>query len=438
MSEVELSHECNSCESIITSKEIPMKCLCGSKELTLLNAFKKDPIKMGQLNEDILNESKTVLRKYIDTSEENISLLSLWLIGTYFHSKFETFPLLYLNAQKRSGKTRTLKLLSSLAYNSDGSVNTSPTETYLFRHKEGALFFDEMENISSKERGAFRETLNAVYKRGNKIVRYKEKKTSEGTDYVEDCFYPYYPLALANIYGVGDVLSDRSVQIVLQRSSRINTKLIEDFRTNKEILSLKKKLEALNASIPKEFSSEWNNYIQKLPIENDSLLPLFEKMTKIDIGGRALEIFLPLLIIAHLCNSLDDFLIVAKEYVSKKEEEEQADDFDEILKEFLLRKAKELGGEYVSLAYLLNAFRLELEGPEDWINPKWFGRAIKRLGLISNKRRVNGKVQIILKNNATNTPNTINSINTTNTTKEVAKVEFDVLVDKKGPSISTS
>ena len=81
------------------------------------------------------------------------------MLGTYFHGQFETFPLLQLYAQKRSGKTRTLKLLSALAKNGDGSNCTSPTEALLFRNKDRPLFFDEMESISSKEKGGLSDKL---------------------------------------------------------------------------------------------------------------------------------------------------------------------------------------------------------------------------------------------------------------------------------------
>lgn len=393
--------------------------------------YEPKQIKRLNLDNEILEEVRQVFKKYLDTTENNISMLSLWLIGTYFHNQFETYPLLQLLAQKRSGKTRTLKLLSALAYKSDGSVSTSPTETHLFRHKEGALFFDEMENISSKERGAFRETLNAVYKRGNKIIRYKEKKTNEGREYVEDCFYPYYPLALANIAGLGDVLADRAVQIVLKRSTNLDkTRLVEDYLTNNEIIALKKKLERLDTAIPSNFFTEWNSYVSHLPLNNKDLEPFFEKVAETQIYGRALEIFFPLFVIAYLSNDLNSFLKVACEYVKLREQEEQTDDFDEILKNYVLECPYK---EFTSLSLLLQSFRDKLETPEDWINSKWFGRALQRLDLIGQKRRINGKVQVLLKRNSTNATNSINTTNTTNATKQVDKVAYVAFVAEKNP-----
>lgn len=385
-----------------------------------------------ELNKTILNQIKKLISRYIDTTSENIEILSLWLLGTYKHKEFETFPLLQLLAQKRSGKTRTLKLLSSLAYKSDGSVSTSPTETHLFRHKEGALFFDEMEYISSKERGAFRETLNAVYKKGNKIVRYKEVKKDGAKEYVEEAFYPYYPLALANISGLGDVLADRSLQIILRRSQKKLTKLVEDFSTNKEILKLKEKLSSLNATIPQNFFSDWNNYVQGESLQNEDLKELFDKIQSTEIYGRSLEIFFPLFIIAYLCDSIDEFLKHAQEYIKQREEEDSLEDIDERLKCYLNSKIEEYSG-FVGVSIILSGFRNSLESPEEWINNKWLGRALKRLGFVGRKRDVNGRVQVLLNINPTNSTNTTNTTNTTNPTKkEVELVEYVGFVDKVG------
>lgn len=398
--------------------------------------LKTERVNTKPLDKEVLTKVKTCLMKYIDTSKQNIEILSLWLIGTYFHNQFEAYPLLQLLAQKRSGKTRTLKLLSSLCKGSDGSVSTSPTETSLFRHKEGALFFDEMESISRKERGAFRETLNAVYKKGNKIIRYKEVKTKGVKEYVEESFCPYYPLALANISGLGDVLGDRAVQVILRRSNKSLTKLVEDFRTNKEVLTLKNELESIEAIIPQGLFSKWNDFIETGEITDPNLQELFQKVDGTKIYGRALELFFPLFVISYLCGDIDCFLETAKEYTESKEEEEAADDIDENLKVYLSKRIDAFSS-FVSSASLLQGFRQSLESPEEWVNSKWFGRALKRLDMIAKKRLVEGKTQVLLKllsnNNSTNSTNTTNTTNSTNSTKPVELVEYVDKIEIKTP-----
>ena len=41
--------------------------------------------------------------------EEYYDLVAVWIIGTYCMPGFETYPYLFINAQKGSGKTRLLK-----------------------------------------------------------------------------------------------------------------------------------------------------------------------------------------------------------------------------------------------------------------------------------------------------------------------------------------
>ena len=74
-----------------------------------------------------------VLKDYLDTSEENYKTIALWIIGTYFHEGFNTYPYLFFNAMRGSGKTRALKLISSLSNKGDGSVQNNLTEAVLFR-----------------------------------------------------------------------------------------------------------------------------------------------------------------------------------------------------------------------------------------------------------------------------------------------------------------
>ena len=73
-------------------------------------------------SKEIFLRIKRILKKYVDTTELNYNVLTAWTLGTHFHDKFETFPLLILMARKQSGKTRTLKLVSSLSKGSDGSI----------------------------------------------------------------------------------------------------------------------------------------------------------------------------------------------------------------------------------------------------------------------------------------------------------------------------
>jgi len=73
------------------------------------------------------------------------------------HSQFMTFPILFINAMRGSGKSRFLNLSSNLA-NQGIYVHSNLTEAVAFRTK-GSLFIDEFESLGSKEKQTLRELL---------------------------------------------------------------------------------------------------------------------------------------------------------------------------------------------------------------------------------------------------------------------------------------
>ena len=128
-------------------------------------------IELGKCYERIIE----LIKKYMDMPEDQIKIIALWIIGTYFHSSFPSYPFLFLNAMRGSGKTRLLKIISHLAKGSNGNVQTGITEAVLFRLPSGTtLVLDECESIGSKEKAILREYLNACYKSGGVVQRMKK------------------------------------------------------------------------------------------------------------------------------------------------------------------------------------------------------------------------------------------------------------------------
>ena len=66
-----------------------------------------------------------LLREYCDLNEDYYSIISLWIIGTYFHKNFPTYPYLFFNAMKGSGKTRTMNLIISLSKSPVSGITSS-------------------------------------------------------------------------------------------------------------------------------------------------------------------------------------------------------------------------------------------------------------------------------------------------------------------------
>lgn len=368
-------------------------------------------ITLGEIYEEIV----FVLKKFCDIKEEYYSLIAIWIIGTYVHDEFETFPYLFFNAMRGSGKSRILKLIAELSHN--GELLGSMSEAALFRTAKGrTLCIDEFEKVGSIEKQGLRELLNAAYKKGSIIKRMK--KTKDG--YEPESFEVYSAIVMANIWGMEEVLSDRCITIVIERSGRPEiTKLMENFRKDPQIQNIKDVLCVVKCSLCsqisiREIEKEWNNYVldkyyttlhtyttyttyTTLTTLKQDTFSLFNKMDEAGIDGRNLELSFPILMIADLLNSFDPILETLKNIMTEKKLEDVTESKDVQVFDFVSKQ--ESLKSFVTMTKLTNQFRdfIGAEGKdEDWINSRWLGRAFKRLALTKEKVRKGGGIEVIL------------------------------------------
>lgn len=389
-------------EDDIKTKEFAeqVKKELGKKEID------KFRIEMGETYEMIIE----ILREFCDLREEYYVLTALWVIGTYLHDAFSTFPYLFANAMRGSGKTRFLKLVANLSY--EGELIGSPTEAVLFRIPKGhTLCIDEFEGVMRKGNEGVRELLNACYKKGMKIRRIKKVKTPEGSEMQVEEFEPYKPICLANIYGMEEVLGDRCITMILEKSERKDImRLVEDFNNYTKLHCVKKRFTqglVLLVSLFREnqYIIKWNSYIKYKytnytnNINNTNYTPppkedldMFNKIDDTGINGRNLELFLPLMIIGHFIgeDAFNTILEIASKLTKEKKGEEMVESRDVALIDWVSQQTFETG--FISVKLLTKRFREYLGDKEfheeAWINAKWAGRALKRLNLIIEKRRV--------------------------------------------------
>jgi hypothetical protein len=370
---------------------------------------------LGLIYEDIIE----ILEYYTDIKKEFHPLVAVWIIGTYCYYEFPTYPYLFVNAMRGSGKTRFLKLISSLA--SNGELLTSIREAVLFRTAKGkTLCIDEFEGLNKKENAPLRELLNACYKRGMKVKRMHKVKNINGETQEVEEFEPYTPICMANINGMEEVLGDRCLYVNLEKSEKVEiTKLIEDFETNLKILDIKRRFLSIQCSLCSVVTKKniyiWNNYIKDkytlttlttfdtlttltTPIyEND--LQFFNKIDETGINGRNLELFFPLFVLSNYISKdiFKSILKLANEVVFQRKDDEITESKDVSLYDFVSQLGIQRG--FINIKKITFDFRNFIGDDEDedkWLNPKWVGRALKRLNLIIEKRRVGDGVQVIL------------------------------------------
>ena len=346
------------------------------------------------------NKINVVLKKYMDMREEYYQLVSLWIMGSYLHKQFSAYPYLFFNAMRGSGKTRVLKIIANLSKN--GSVAGSMTEAVLFRTAyQRTLCIDEIEGINAKGNENLRLILNSAYKKGAIIERMDlQKKIKEGEERKPDVFKVYCPIALANITGMGNVLSDRCISIILEKSSRKEiTRLIEDFENEIEFQAIKGGLIGITEKIGDELNyfgdvtTKWNEYVQRDVnyIIDSRYENLFQSINETNIEGRDLELFFPLFIVADMCGEsiLKGIIGLSKIMVEERHQQDREENIDIQIYEFIANRPN---NEFVAVADLVKSFRegKEIEENQDnWLNSRFFGRALRRLNLVIAQRNTN-------------------------------------------------
>lgn len=390
--------------------------------LLKVDEVEKTRFELGKIYEEI----KEIHADWMDLPENYRVIISLWVIGTYMHKEFNAFPYLFFNASKGSGKTRLLKLDTNLAWH--GQLLASLTESVLFR-SNGTLAIDEFESIGGKEKQALRELLNAGYKKGitirrmKKVTKKNELGMKEETQEAES-FEAYRPIMMANIWGMDEVVQDRCISLILDKSNNPRfTKLIEDFETNPQVQSIKSRLLAIQCSLcsvvmQKEHIYGWNNYIRNKNYTTTltTSTPLttlttpkeimgedfFLKIDNSGIDGRHLELFMPLFVIAKSINNsiFEEILIIAKKLSEDKKVDDITESKDVMLLDFVTKLDFETK-DYHKIDELVRKFKEHCGVYDDfehdkWLNNKWLGRALKRLNLIIDKRRMGSGMEVTI------------------------------------------
>lgn len=380
----------------------------------------EDPKKALELLKTTYHQIVDILKEYLDMDEKYYSLVAIWIIGTWIHKEFETFPYLYINAMRGSGKTRLLKLISALS--KDGEILSSLSEAVLFRGTE-TLCIDEFERIAGKEKANLRELLNVAYKKGAKVKRMRKTTQKGGENYEVEVFDVFRPMAMANIWGIEEVLGDRCISIIMERSQKKEViRLIENFNQNPVILEIKNNFSQIWCSLcsvvtNKQYTHHWNNYIKNNLKSNTTttlttyntyitdttltthIQQLFDKIERSQIDGRNLELAFPLFIIAEMIGeeTLDDLIQTIEFIIKERKIEEATESRDMLVYDFVSQQQEQ--DDFIGMVKLTNQFRTFV-GEEDqeskWITTRWVGRALKRLSLYTNKRRMGHGIEVIL------------------------------------------
>jgi hypothetical protein len=222
---------------------------------------------------------------------ETYDLAGVWILGTYLFRAFRYFPYLHLNAEKGSGKTLLMELMSPIAFN--GVLLSQPpasTVLKLIKQDSASLFIDEAEGLGSNK-SSFSQ-LRSILKTG--FAR-------SGVYYSGDEMYrTYSPKCFAGINVLDDVLADRTITVRMIRKTGYETTELyrETPLMRKEQSELRDRLYLFGlrygVGIAEDYNSETTLY-DKLPhLSNrayDVWVPLFKIVNAFVEGDDKTRVF---------------------------------------------------------------------------------------------------------------------------------------------------
>jgi hypothetical protein len=181
---------------------------------------------------ELLEQLARFIRRYVALSEDQALLIALWIVHTHALEAADTTP--YLNiksAEKRSGKTRLLEVLSLLAAGSWLTGRVTPA--VLVRKvaaETPALLLDESDAAFKGDR-EYAETLRGVLNAGFRRGGVASLCVGQGAGLTYEDFPVYCPKAIAGIGRLPDTVADRAIPIELRR--RRASERVERFRLRK-------------------------------------------------------------------------------------------------------------------------------------------------------------------------------------------------------------
>jgi hypothetical protein len=333
---------------------------------------------------EVYNSIIALLKEYIEFQfEEHYHVVALWIIGTYLHAIFETYPYLYIGGAKGVGKTKTLRFIEMLSFNAVNSINVSSASLYrICQGMAATLLIDETGYLSNKGRYEdLRTLLYGRYKAGQWVQRVEKRKN--GKLEVES-FRVYGPTALANIEGLEDILADRSIEIIMLRTRKAEI-------ANKEIVEDNPEWQKIRNSLYRIALKHWGE-IKRIYRELGGEIKL-----NIQISGRQLERWKPLIAIAiWLSEEPSKMLLKAIQTLEREKSYDDVETIESITLVALARNVNEDGYYPVKDVRRWIADEMGEEDISKWLNERTVGRVLKRLGF-TDKRKVSSGVEYMLR-----------------------------------------
>jgi len=168
--------------------------------------------------ETVFETIKKTAQKYFYLTEDgDYDLITAWIIGTYFHRLFFSYPFLHLKAPKGSGKSQLLGVLEKLCFNAVKARPTVASMGDIVTSLRCTFLIDQADSLHNDNNYEIREILTDSYTKGGGKRRVLDMK--RGRKQLE--FETFSPKAFASTIELPEDLRDRCMLIPIVRSSHM-------------------------------------------------------------------------------------------------------------------------------------------------------------------------------------------------------------------------
>ena len=182
---------------------------------------------------DLYNKIKNNLRRYIELENEaDYSILTAWLVGTYFFPSFSAYPYIHIKAPKGSGKSQCLNFMTQIAFNAIKARASLPALRDTVDALRGTYIMDQADSLHRHNMEDLLDILADSYKRGGGSIR---KMIANKNAWNVEEFDAYGPKAFGSISQLPEDLRDRCIVIPLIKSKKNYPQINEEKPEWKEI-----------------------------------------------------------------------------------------------------------------------------------------------------------------------------------------------------------
>lgn len=327
--------------------------------------------------------------------EAYLAYLTLWVMGTYVFMLFRYYPYVWLNAEKGSGKTLLMEIMSVIAFN--GDLITNPTESVIFRDISNnliSMFIDEVEQLRKRDKDTYGSLISVLNSGFNKAGMVKRSESTGQGGFVVKAYSTYSPKMFAGISDIDDVLQDRTVRISLLRKK--DDEAVERYKGSAEILELQRSIRDDLYVFALTFAKDIIDYYHATGA--DAIEGLAH------LNNRELDIWEPIFLLANIVDAQrgDSRLTDMMEALSKKSlEEKQSDSVSQNETYKILSVLKVMVDEVTAMSEdgVIRVYDAErvleyFKANEDfeWIQKtNVLTRRLKKVKVTSDQRRVDGE-----------------------------------------------